>query len=248
MASAILENLLDWVVPDRDQCRRAAGELVARNPSLSREELARHAVASAQGWAASAGAATGVVANPLIALPAAVADMAAVLRIEGTMAGTVAALLDPDSLDNPNTFPADVLAIVFPGAVSQALRQIGVRWGQKITQELIRRYLTEGLMKSVTRLASRYLFVHVTEKAIVSKTVPLVGAGIGAGWNWLEVKAVGTRAIHYYQHKGIRPGGPGGPRPGAMGRVRAVASRVMPRLRRRLPDGTGDIAPGDENL
>ena len=148
------------------------------------------------------------------------------------MAGTIAALLDPGSLENPNTFPADVLAIVFPGAVSQALRQLGVRWGQRITQELIRRYLSEGLMKSVTRLTSRYLFVHVTEKAFVSKTVPLVGAGIGAGWNWLEVKAVGTRAIHYYQRKGIRPGGRGGTRD-PIGRVKGVVARVV---RRKPPD------------
>ena len=231
MPSPLLENLLDWVVPDRDQCRKAAEELVARNPGLSPEQLARHAVSSAQGWAASAGAATGVVANPLIALPAAAADMAAVLRIEGTMAGTIAALIDPASLDHPNTFPADVLAIVFPGAVSQALRQIGVRWGQKISQELIRRYVSEGLMKSVTRLASRYLFVHVTEKAIVSKTVPLIGAGIGAGWNWLEVKAVGNRAIHYYQHKNIRPGGRGGVRRSPVGRIKSVASKVVRRKR-----------------
>ena len=236
MSSAILENLLEWVVPDREQCRKAAEELVARNPGMSREELARQAVSSAQGWAAGAGAATGVAANPMIALPAAVADMAAVLRIEGTMAGTIAALIDPDSLDNPRTFPADVLAIVFPGAVSQALRQVGVRWGQRISQELIRRYLSEGLVKSVTRLASRYLFVHVTEKAIVSKTVPLVGAGIGASWNWLEVKAVGTRAIHYYQRKGIRPGGPGAPRD-PVGRVKAVVRRVT---RRKPEDDGGD--------
>ena len=148
------------------------------------------------------------------------------------MAGTIAALLDPASLDNPNTFPADVLAIVFPGAVSQALRQLGVRWSQRISQALIRKYLSEGLVKSVTRLASRYLFVHVTEKAIVSKTVPLVGAGIGAGWNWLEVKAVGTRAIHYYQRKSIRPGGPGDPARSPLGRVKAVASKVVGKRKR----------------
>lgn len=236
MSSAILENLLEWVVPDPDQCRKAAEELVARNPNLTREDLARHAVASAQGWAAGAGAATGVVANPMIALPAAVADMAAVLRIEGTMAGTIAALIDPASLDNPNTFPADVLAIVFPGAVSQALRQLGVRWGQRITQELIRRYLSEGLVKSVTRLASRYLFVHVTEKAIVSKTVPLVGAGIGAGWNYLEVKAVGARAVNYYLRKGIAPGGRGAPRD-PFGKVKSVASRIV--RRKKESNGSG---------
>jgi hypothetical protein len=245
MSSVILENLLDWVVPDVAQCRKAAEELVARSPHLSREALARHAVASAQRWAAGTGAATGVAASPFIALPAALADMVAVLRIEGTMAGTVAALIDPASLDNPNTFPADVLAIVFPGAVSQALRQLGVRWGQRITQELIRRYLSEGLLKSVTRLTSRYLFVHVTEKALVSKTVPLVGAGIGAGWNWLEVKAVGTRAIHYYQRKGIAPGGRGGPRD-PLGKIKRVASQIV--RRKPTSDGAGPKQLGFEGL
>jgi hypothetical protein len=238
MSSMLLENLLDWVVPDRDHCIKAAADLAARRPDLSPEALAREAVASARTWAAGAGAATGVAANPLIALPAALADMAAVLHIEGTMAGTIAALLDPASLTDPAKFQADVLAVVFPGAVSQALRQLGVRWGQRITKQLIRRYLTEGLIKNVTRFSSRYLFVHITEKAIVSKTVPLVGAGIGAGWNWLEVKAVGMRAMRYYQNKGISPHGPGGQK---FGRIRSVASRVVPRRRPKLgpPDDHG---------
>ena len=243
MSSMILENLLDWVVPDPLECRNAAAALVAQHPGVSGAALARYAIGSAQNWAAGAGAATGAAANPLIALPAALADMAAVLRIEGAMAGTVAALIDPASLDDPAVFQADILAVVFPGAVSQALRQLGVRWGRRITKQLIRRYLTEGLVKSVTRFSSRYLFVHLTEKAIVSKTIPLVGAGIGAGWNWLEVKAVGTRAVHYYQNKGIRAGGRGGPR---YGRIKAVASRIVPRRRPRLRTPPPPPPPPDD--
>ena len=223
MNLSVLDNVLEWVVPDREQCRKAAADISAQNPGQSPEQLARRAVGSAQTWAAAAGGATGAAANPLIMVPAALADMAAVLRIEGVMAGTVAALLDPASLDDPQKFQADVVTVIFPGAVSQALRQIGVRWGQHITQELIRRYFTEGLMKSVTALASRYMFVHVTEKALVSKTVPLVGAGIGAGWNYLELKAVGNRAIRYYQHQGIGPADT----PSKRERVKAVASRVV---------------------
>jgi hypothetical protein len=223
MNLSVLDNVLEWVVPDREQCRKAAADFAEQNPGKTPEELARKAVGSAQTWAAAAGGATGAAANPLIMVPAALADMAAVLRIEGVMAGTVAALLDPTSLDDPRKFEADVVTVIFPGAVSQALRQIGVRWGQQITQELIRRYFTEGLMKSVTALAGRYLFVHVTEKALVSKTVPLIGAGIGAGWNYLELKAVGNRAIRYYQQKGIGPGDKATKRE----RVKAVASRVV---------------------
>jgi hypothetical protein len=223
------------VVPDREQCRKAADDFATQNPGKSPEELAKLAIGSAQGWAAAAGGATGAAANPLIMVPAALADMAAVLRIEGIMAGTVAALLDPQSLDDPRTFQADVVTIIFPGAVSQALRQLGVRWGQQITQGLIRKYFTENLLKSVAGLASKYLFVHVTEKALVSKTVPLIGAGIGAGWNYLELKAVGSRAVCYYQQKGIGPK----QRPGKAERVKAVASRIIKRRndsgRKRLP-------------
>jgi hypothetical protein len=223
MKSQLLDSVLEWVVPDRDQCRKAAADFVAQNPGKTTEQLAKLAIGSAQTWAAAAGGATGAAANPLIMVPAALADMAAVLRIEGFMAGTVAALLDPESLDDANKFQADVVTIIFPGAVSQALRQVGVRWGQQITKEVIRRYFTEGLLKSVTALTSKYLFVHVTEKAIVSKTVPLIGAGIGAGWNYLELKAVGNRAVRYYQAKGIGPK----QKPEKSGRVKAVASRVV---------------------
>jgi len=223
MNRELLDNVLEWVVPDREQCRKAAADFAAKHPGLTPEELARKAIGSAQGWAAAAGGATGAAANPLVMVPAALADMAAVLRIEGVMAGTVAALLEPQSLDDPRIFQADVVTVIFPGAVSQALRQLGVRWGQQITQELIRKYFTERLLKSVAALTSKYLFVHVTEKALVTKTVPLVGAGIGAGWNYLELKAVGNRAIRYYQQKGIGPR----TRAGKAERVKKVASRVV---------------------
>ncbi|HZN66582.1 MAG TPA: hypothetical protein VFB66_14935 [Tepidisphaeraceae bacterium] len=245
----VLENFLDWVVPDPHECRRAAERLRAEyaGQELSDEELAKRAVASARRWAAGAGAATGAAANPLIAIPAAMADMAAVLKIEGTMAGTVAALLDPASLDDANTFQVDVLTIVFPGAISQALRQLGVRWGQKLTKDLIRKHLTEGLLKAAARVAKRYLFLHVTEKAIVSKTVPIVGAGIGAGWNWLELKAVGNRAIRYYQRKGIGPSEGRSRTRERIERIKSVASRVLPKPKRRLPPAElpGEDLPGE---
>src|SRR5687768_14297383 len=212
----LFDDLLHWVVPDREKCRAAAAELAAEHPNLSPEQLVREAVRSAKRWAAAAGGATGAAANPLIMIPAAMADMAAVLRIEGAMAGTIAALLDPASMLIDETFQADVISIVFPGAVSQALRQLGVRAGQRLTKTLIEKYLTESFLRSAVRIASKYLFVRVTEKAVVSKTVPVVGAGIGAAWNWLELQAVGNRGIRYYQRRAI------GPR---RGRV-PVASRV----------------------
>ncbi|HEX2973815.1 MAG TPA: hypothetical protein VHP11_15895 [Tepidisphaeraceae bacterium] len=202
---ATLADLLAFVIPEPEKCKAEAASLAADHAKEAREQVAHHAVTQAKRWAMAAGSATGAIASPLIMLPAALADMAAVLRIEGQMAGTVGALLDPISLNDAEGFRADVLTIVFPGMISQALRQLGLRAGQRLTQQLIRRYMTQGLVESASRLAAKRLLLHVSERAIMTKTVPLVGAGIGAGWNWLELQAVGNRAIRYYQQKSISP-------------------------------------------
>ena len=230
----MFDDLMAWVVPDRERCREAADDLRAEHPDATPEQLARRAVASAKNWGVAAGAGSGAAANPLVMLPAAAADIAAMLRIEGQMAGTVAALLDPSSLVDDKTFRADVLAIVFPGAVSQALRQIGLRAGQRLTRNLIRKYVTENFLKDATRFAAKYLFIRVTRNAVVSKTVPLVGAGIGAAWNWVEMEAVGKRAIRYYQRRSISPAGKDVP---------ATTKVSVRQLVRRLPWRRTDDAP-----
>lgn len=205
MAIPFLEDLLNWVVPDPNECLKAADELRRQNPGLSNEELAKLAATTARRWAAATGGATGIATNPLVMLPAALADMSAMLKLEGQMAGVVAALLDRPTLLSKVAFDADVVAIVFPGAVSQALRHVGVAAGQGVTRKLIQKYLTESFVKEAGQVASKYLAIRLTEKAIVSKTVPLVGAGIGAAWNWVEMQAVGRRAVRYYQNRPIEP-------------------------------------------
>jgi hypothetical protein len=198
-------ELLTFLIPDPNECYAAAQKLRQEHPGEAASELAQRAIADARRWAATAGGVTGAAANPLIMVPAALADIAAVLRIEGKMAGTVAALLDPKVLDDRAAFEADILSIVFPGAISQALRQIGVRASQRLTRTLVRKYFAERLVQSAAGFATKRMFLHVSERAIVSKTVPIVGAGIGAGWNWLELHAVGRRAVGYYQNKSIGP-------------------------------------------
>ena len=42
------------------------------------------------------------------------------------------------------------------------------------------------------------LGIRLTEKAIATKAVPIVGAGIGAAWNCVEIQAVGNRAVAYH--------------------------------------------------
>ena len=193
-----VQQLMSWVVPAPDDCRRVAAEMLARDPAAPREQLALELIRYAQKQSAAVGGVTGLAASPVTMLPAALADIAAVLKIHGTMAGGVAALLDPASLDDPERFRTDVLAVVFPAAVSQALRQVGMRAGEQFTKTIARRLATTGGLDALVKLAGKVLGSRLTGKTLATKCVPLVGMGIGAGWNWLEASAVGRRAIRYH--------------------------------------------------
>ena len=193
-----LQSLLHWLVPDPDECRKLAAQVRLDDPNADAHAAARAAVKTARKWGVAAGATTGLAASPFTMLPAAVADMAAMLRIEGRMAGTIAALLAPESLNDPVAFRRDILRAIFPGAVSQALRKLGVRVGEQATKAVIEKYASRALMKEISEQAAKRLGIRLTQKAVATKAVPIIGAGIGGAWNWLEIQAIGKRAIQYH--------------------------------------------------
>ena len=200
-----LDDLVSRLVPDPAACRQAADALRRDHPGEAPAELARRAIHSAKVRAATAGAATGMASSPLTMIPAALADLATVMKIEATLVGVIAALLEPAALDDPKAIRADVIGVIFPAAASQALRQVGIRATERLSQAAMRKYATEDLVRTLTRFAARFLGKKITREAIVAKAVPLLGIGIGAGWNWLEVQAIGARAIHYYTGQPIGP-------------------------------------------
>lgn len=227
------ESLLVRVLPDAQRCRDLAAELRAAHPDFSADELALHAIRTAKRRAAIAGAATGAASSPLTMIPAAFADMAAVLRIEGTLVGTIGALLDPVSLGDAQALRADVIGVVFPAAASQMLRQMGIRAGERLSQQALRKYVTEDTLRTLTRLAARYMGRAIPREALTRKAVPLIGMGIGAGWNWLEVGAIGARAIRYYHHSPIAP-------PPARGPAFPPLRGIWPRIQKYLPGKFGE--------
>jgi hypothetical protein len=191
-------DLMRWIVPEAEVCRREANGLRLAHPNAPLIDVARLAVRTSRKWAAGMGAVTGVAANPITLLPAAIADAAAMLRIEGNLAGVIAALLDPPSLDDELAFRRDILRVIFPGAVSQVLRKLGVRAGERAAKDIVAKYVTRGVSKEIAEHAAKRLGIRLTEKAITTKAVPLVGAGIGAAWNFVEIQAIGLRAIDYH--------------------------------------------------
>jgi hypothetical protein len=219
-----LEQLLSWLIPSPADCLKSAEEIRLSDPNATAEEHARRAVKNARKWAVSVGALTGIAASPLTMLPAAAADAAAMLKLEGKLAGTIAALLDPDSLANEEFFRREIIRAVFPGAISQALRKVGVRAGEEATKSVVRKIVGHEAGKEIGERAAKFLGIRLSEKAVATKTVPLVGAGIGAAWNWLEIQAVGNRAVDY--HLGI---------PSQTSRARKKVASIVRDVRNKLP-------------
>jgi uncharacterized protein (DUF697 family) len=197
------ERLLKALIPDPRDCAEKAAQLRKAYPKLSEEDLAKKAVKQAKTLLAVAGAGSGLVTNPLAMVPLAATEMGVVLNREARLAGVVAALLEPDVLKDEDAFAADVLAILFPGAVSQALSQFTIRAGQQTSKVLIRKYVSKDVLKRIIQFAAKYLGIKLTQRAIITKAIPIVGAAIGGTWNWLEVQALGKRAISYYEGKAI---------------------------------------------
>jgi hypothetical protein len=131
-------------------------------------------------------------------VPLALTDLAIVLKAEGKLAGVIAAMLDPDVLNDADAFRTDVLAIVFPNAASQALRSVATQAGRATTRTVIRKYISRDILQSMIRFAGKYLGIKLTQRAIITKTLPLVGGLIGGGWNWMEIRLLGRRALKYY--------------------------------------------------
>ena len=50
-----------------------------------------------------------------------------------------------------------------------------MRASQGATKVLIRKYINKDVLKTLVRLALKYLGLRLTQKAIISKTVPVVG-------------------------------------------------------------------------
>lgn len=199
------ESLLRALIPNPEECRAKVRELREANPKLSPEELAQKAISQAKVMTAVAGGASGLVTNPLAMVPVAFGEMGIVLKREAKLAGVIAAILDPDVLKDQEGFATDMLSILFPNAVAQALGAFAVRAGQATTRTLIRKYISKDVLKLIIKFAGKYLGLKLTQRAIITKSVPLIGAVIGAGWNWVEVRALGARAIRYYQDEDIAP-------------------------------------------
>lgn len=139
----------------------------------------------------------------LITLPVAIpANVGSVLYVQMRMIACTAYIAGYDTRsDQVQTLVYACLAGV---AVNQILKKTGVKFGEKMAINLIKKIPGEVLIKINQRVGFRFL-TKFGQKGLVNlgKLVPGVGAVIGGGLDLIETKAIGNRAYRWFINKDL---------------------------------------------
>jgi len=195
-----LMKSLEWVI-DVDPPAIIASVAAERSktPNLSNRKMAEKAFSRAQWKATATGVATGLPANPWVALPAATLDVAVTLKTEVLAAARTAIIYNDKFFEDEDAAWELLIPIFGIDVGSQVLRELGVRGGMGVTRAAIKKYLTKETLKAFKKIMLKYFGIKVTQKGVLTKTLPVVGGLIGGVWNYVEVGQIKKRTIKYFE-------------------------------------------------
>ena len=196
--NSALMKVLNWVI-DVDPPAIAASVAAEREKdgTVSNHVLARRAFSRSQWKATLAGVISGLPANPWVAVPAATTDIAITLKTEITAVARTAIIYDPDFFEEEGTKWELLVPVFGIHVVSQFARELGIRGGMGLSRVAIRKYLSKETLKLFKRVMLKYFGMKVTQKAVITKTLPIIGGLIGGVWNFLEVRRIRRRTMKF---------------------------------------------------
>ncbi len=194
-----LAKSLDWVLDiDPPAIITSVKSERESSPYASNKALVDKVFSSAKWKATSTGFVTGLPANPWASVPISAVDVAATLRSEVSAVARAAVIYDEKFFDDLDAKWELLLPVFGLSLGSQFLREVGVRGGMEVTRVLIKQYLSKETLKQFKIIILKYFGIKVTEKAVITKTLPIVGGLIGSTWNYIEVNQVQKRTIDYF--------------------------------------------------
>lgn len=202
MDDALMLKALEWVVEvDVVEARASVEAARARRPNADPRELAETIFGGTAWKAAATGAVSGLPANPWVALPAAVADLTVMMKLEVNAVARVALVYDPTFFDDEDAKWELLVPVLGLNTASQFLRGFAVLGGMGVTRQAVRSVLSKGTLAAFKRVMLKYFGRRVTQKALITKTLPVVGSLIGGVWNWYEIRAVRHRVIAWFERQ-----------------------------------------------
>ena len=206
MPLSSVADYLDWVI-SFDVCKVRQEVLLLRRrfPEATTYQLAEQAFSDVRLQVISAGAAMGLAANPLLSVASALADLSVTTRAQLFAAACAAELLIPGFLDS-DTARHELLFPVLGGSViSQLGVEFGLKAAQTATREFVVRLMNRRGLQAVNAVLTRVFGRRVTQRALITKTIPLVGCVIGGAWNAMEAEVVRNRTLRYLIDQSLDP-------------------------------------------
>jgi len=141
----------------------------------------------------------------LIALPAIPINVGSVLYVQLRMIASIAYMGGYNPSDD--AVKSLVYLCLTGSAISDVAKQAGIKIGEKIAENTIRKKISGEVMKKINQIVGFKLVTKAGEKGAVNliKLVPLVGGGVGATFDSVTTKIIAKNAENVFL-KGVIKG------------------------------------------
>lgn len=201
-SQSALAKLIEWFTNVHPKEIEAyVDKIRQQNPDIDDDALARKIMGRKSFKSGLVGAATGV--GGLITLPVTVpADVVACWKIQIFMACCIAYIYGHTA--KTTDLKTDVYLILVGNGAKEALKRVGIEAGKHLTKKAVQKYITREVMKKLWVILGRKVITKAGQKSLASftKMVPLIGAPIGFGFDYVATRGIGHFAIKYYSGRG----------------------------------------------
>jgi len=167
------------------------------NPDINNENLAKKIISRRSLKSGAIGAICGL--GGIITIPITMpADIYYTFKIQARMVLSLAFIYGW-KIDDDETI-TDILLVMGGNAGINALKNAGIKIGEEFAKKGVNKYITREVMKKINKIISRKIITKAGEKSLTSltKLIPLVGAPIGAAFDYFGTRSIGKTALIFY--------------------------------------------------
>lgn len=190
LLDTIYQNLVDGIPKVSKPIEELAYDYVKRykDPEIAIDKMVKNQLSknTVNGFVSSFG---GVITMPAT-LPV---NLTSVIYVQMRMIAAIATIRGYDIRnDEVQTF---VYSCMVGNAISDTLKQVGVQIGNKVTTNSIKKISGKTLTKINQAVGFRLITKFGTKGAVnLGKLVPVVGAGVGAAFDYTSTRIIAVRA------------------------------------------------------
>ncbi len=191
--------ILKAISPNIERAVAAVASERAGRPNASNRELAERILKGTSWRLGSTGFISGLPSNPAYAVSAGVLESLNTTNEQMQLAARIALIYDPSFFESDSAVEELLVPILGAAKVGGLLRGAAIKASGTITRRLIRDNLKGAALKQFKKLLLKYLGLKITQRALITKTIPVVGGFIGGAWNFGQTRTIGYRVIDFME-------------------------------------------------